>query len=107
MWQIVCAARVCWVVDNGDFVVRVCDCCRVDADLADAAASVAAFAARPSFRFSTPELVGAIRDLHALTSAATGVLARLVHEAVVLSVPKQDDATSTVTWLRGLLRISP
>jgi Domain of unknown function (DUF222)/HNH endonuclease len=94
-------------VDDRDFVAHVWECCLVDEDLARAAASIAAFGARPSFRFTKPELVDAIRDLHAVTSAATGALAGLVHDAIGWELPKEYAATSAVTWLRDLLRVTP
>jgi hypothetical protein len=71
-----------------------------------ARADIEAFAVRPRFGLSDSDLGAAIRDVHALASSVTGVLATLIHEAQGRDLPHRHDAVSTVTWLRDLVRIS-
>ncbi|HKE67595.1 MAG TPA: DUF222 domain-containing protein [Micromonosporaceae bacterium] len=75
-------------------------------ELARAVDGIDAFAARPGFAFSDEELVAATVDLAGLVSRATGVLATLVHEARGRDLPRSQAATSTVAWLRDVLRIA-
>ncbi len=68
---------------------------------------VAAFAARPVYGLSDQSLCDAAVAAHELVSRATAVLGLLVREAHGRDLPHRQDATSTVAWLRDLLRITP
>jgi hypothetical protein len=71
----------------------------------EAAAAVDRFASRPQFARSDADLCGALTDLQALSGRVSAAIASLVHEAVGRELPRQNDATSAVAWLRDLLRI--
>ncbi|HZD96852.1 MAG TPA: DUF222 domain-containing protein [Micromonosporaceae bacterium] len=72
-----------------------------------AADEVAAFAARPVYGLSDVSLCDAAVAAHDLVSRATAVLGLLVREANGRDLPRRQDATSAVAWLRDLLRITP
>lgn len=74
--------------------------------LATAASAVAALAARPPYALSNDDLRSALDRLHRITTIVAGTAATLVHEASARGLPHRDAATSTVAWLRDLLRIS-
>ncbi len=74
--------------------------------LATAASAVAALAARPPYALSNDDLRSALDRLHRITTIVAGTAATLVHEASARGLPHHDAATSTVAWLRDLLRIS-
>jgi hypothetical protein len=79
----------------------------VDGVLGDAATAIAQYAARPIYCRSDDELCTALIDLQALSCRITATMAAAVHEATGRDLPRRLDATSTVGWLRDLLRISP
>ncbi|HKE63831.1 MAG TPA: DUF222 domain-containing protein [Micromonosporaceae bacterium] len=79
----------------------------MDGVLAQAIELVGEFAARPGYALTDESLCTALTDLHRLMSLATAAAATVVHEAAGRDLPHRQDATSTVAWLRDLLRIAP
>jgi Domain of unknown function (DUF222) len=79
----------------------------VDEALTRAAAELARFGSRAVFGLSDTELAADAVGVYRLVSMATGVLAGLAREAAGRDLPRRAGATSTVAWLRDLLRITP
>ncbi len=79
----------------------------MDEALTRAGADIAGFASRPVYGLSDTELAGDAVGLYRLVSAATAAIAALVREAHGRDLPRQQGSTSTVAWLRDLLRIAP
>jgi hypothetical protein len=72
-----------------------------------AADDVATFATRPVYGLSDVSLCDALVAVHDVVSRATAALGLLVREAHGRDLPRRQDATSAVAWLRDLLRITP
>jgi Domain of unknown function (DUF222) len=70
-------------------------------------ADIAELATRPVYALSDTELCETAAVVHAIGSRCVAVLAALAHEAHGRDLPHTQAATSTVAWLRDLLRISP
>src|SRR5262245_14216526 len=90
-----------------EFVVQVFYIVVVDEALATAKETAAAWAARPAWAWSDPDLVTAIRGTHAIVVMLTAALASLVSKAHGRDLPRRDGAASPVSWLRDVLRIAP
>src|SRR5882757_6882127 len=90
-----------------DIVVRVCDCGVMDEALIRPRAEIAGYASRPQYGLSDIQISDDIVGLCQVVSAATTAIAALVREAQARDLPRRHAATSTVAWLRDLLRISP
>ena len=71
------------------------------------AAQVADLAARPVYGLSDIELAETAMVVHAISSRCSAVLGGLVREAQGRELPHQHGSSSTVAWLRDLLRITP
>jgi Domain of unknown function (DUF222)/HNH endonuclease len=72
-----------------------------------AADEVAAVGAQPLYGLSDVSLCDAMIAAHDVVSRATATLGLLVREAYGRDLPRRQDATSAVAWLRDLLRITP
>ena len=72
-----------------------------------AADDMAALATRPVYGLSDQSLCDAMAAAHDLASRATAILGLLAREAHGRDLPHRQEATSTVAWLRDLLRITP
>ncbi len=70
-------------------------------------ADIAELATRAVYALSDTELCETAAVVHAISSRCVAVLAALAHEAHGRDLPHRQAATSTVAWLRDLLRISP
>ena len=79
----------------------------MDEALTRAAAEVAAFASRAVYGLTDAQLAEDAAGLHRLVSTASAAIGALVREAHGRDLPHRQAATSTVAWLRDLLRISP
>jgi hypothetical protein len=79
----------------------------MDEALIRAGAEIAGFASRPVYGLSDGGLAQDAAGLYRLVSAATAAIAALVREAQGRDLPHRQGATSTVAWLRDLLRITP
>jgi hypothetical protein len=79
----------------------------MDGALERAGAEIAGFTARAVYGLSDVELAEDAAGLYRVVSAATAAIAALVGEAHARDLPRRQAATSTVAWLRDLLRISP
>jgi hypothetical protein len=79
----------------------------MDEALTRAAAEIAGLASRPVYGLSDTELCETAAVVHAISSRCAAILATLVREARGRDLPRQQAASSTVAWLRDLLRISP
>ncbi|HEY7174433.1 MAG TPA: hypothetical protein VH442_05910, partial [Micromonosporaceae bacterium] len=79
----------------------------MDAGLARATELVGEFAGRPAYGLPDEALRVGLVGLHRLASLATAAAASLANEARGRELPRRDEAASTVTWLRDLLRIAP
>jgi Domain of unknown function (DUF222)/HNH endonuclease len=78
----------------------------MDEALQQAADNIAAFAARPIYALTDAALCDAVVAAHGVVSKANAALGLLVREAQGRDLPHQQNATSTVAWLRDLLRIT-
>ena len=74
--------------------------------LTTAASAVTAFTARPAYALSDAEVRSSLDRLQKVATVAAGAMAVIVHEAAGRDLPHTDGATSTVAWLRDLLRIT-
>ncbi len=88
-------------------VVQACENQCMSEALRRAADEVAAFAAHPAYGLSDVSLREAVVAAHDVASRATAALGLLVREAHSRDLPRRQDATSAVAWLRDLLRITP
>ncbi len=68
---------------------------------------MAELATRAVYALSDTELCETAAVVHAISSRCVAVLAALAHQAHGRDLPQRQAATSTVAWLRDLLRISP
>jgi Domain of unknown function (DUF222)/HNH endonuclease len=91
---------------GSESVVRLCESGVMDEALTRAAAEIAALASRPVFGLSDAELADVAKAVHAIGSRCAAVVAAVAHEASGRDMPRRHGATSTVAWLRDLLRIS-
>jgi hypothetical protein len=91
-------------------VVRLCEGVAMDGpdDLATAAAaaSIAAFAARPAYAMSNDEIPSSLGRLQRIATVAAATMAVMAQEAAGRDLPRGDGAVSAVAWLRDLLRIT-
>src|SRR6187551_3307941 len=78
----------------------------MDGDLATAAASVAAFAARPACALSSDDIRSSLGRLHRIATVVAATMAVMAQEAAGRDLPRGDGAASAVAWLRDLLRIT-
>ncbi|HEY9484154.1 MAG TPA: DUF222 domain-containing protein, partial [Micromonosporaceae bacterium] len=78
----------------------------MDGDLATAAASVAAFAARPAYALSSDDIRSSLGRLHRIATVVAATMAVMAQEAAGRDLPRGDGAASAVAWLRDLLRIT-
>jgi Domain of unknown function (DUF222)/HNH endonuclease len=74
--------------------------------LAMAASAVRAFAVRPTFGLSDAELRSSLDRLQRVATVVAGAMAVTVQEVSGRDLPHVDGATSTIAWLRDLLRIT-
>ena len=79
----------------------------MDEALTRAGAEIAGFVSRPVYGLSDTELGETAAVVHAIGSRCAAILATLAQEAHGRDLPHRQGATSTVAWLRDLLRISP
>jgi hypothetical protein len=79
----------------------------MDEALTRAVADIAGLVSRPVYGLSDTELADTAAAVHAINSRCAAILATLVREAHGRDLPHRHGATSTVAWLRDLLRISP
>jgi Domain of unknown function (DUF222) len=79
----------------------------MDEALTRAAAELAGFASRPVYALSDTELAQTAAVVHAINTRCVALLAGLAREAHGRDLPRRQAATSTVAWLRDLLRITP
>ncbi|HEY9482047.1 MAG TPA: DUF222 domain-containing protein, partial [Micromonosporaceae bacterium] len=78
----------------------------MDGALTRAAAEVAGVASRPVYAMSDAELGDVAAAIYAIGSRCAAVVAAIAHEASGRDLPRRQGATSTVAWLRDLLRIT-
>jgi Domain of unknown function (DUF222)/HNH endonuclease len=88
-------------------VVRLCQYGVMDDALRQLTAGIAELAARPVYGLSDTELTDTAAVVQAVGSRCAAIVASLAREAQGRDLPHQHGATSTVAWLRDLLRISP
>jgi Domain of unknown function (DUF222)/HNH endonuclease len=79
----------------------------MDEALTRATADIASFVSRPVYGLSDTELGETAAVVHAISSRCMAMLGVLAREAQARDLPHRQGATSTVAWLRDLLRISP
>jgi Domain of unknown function (DUF222)/HNH endonuclease len=79
----------------------------MDEALTRARAELAGFASRPVYGFSDAELGETAAAIYAIGSRCAAIVAGLAHEAAGRDLPHRQGSTSTVAWLRDLLRITP
>src|SRR5215813_6758764 len=84
----------------------MCDPRCMGETLGDAAAVVAALAARPGYALSDDELTAELVDSYGLMSQVAALVAARAHEAAGRDLPRRRDCTSAVTWLRSVLRVA-
>ncbi len=70
-------------------------------------ADIAELATRAVYGLSDTELAETAAVVHAISSRCVAIVAALAHEAHGRDLPHRQAATSTVAWLRDLLRITP
>lgn len=78
----------------------------MDGTLERAAAEIASFTSTSVCGLSDNALRESAVDLQRIVSVATAALSTVIHESHARDLPGRDGATSTVAWLRDLLRVT-